>query len=196
MELNQPPSGYEPPALTDELRPRVRLQKQANRCEYIRFERKLYNGSIVKNKIIQLLHRVATLAQRFSDLRFVGQVIFVIIVLLVSFSGVKYIQVNYSLQRQIGSLRQQNSLQRLKNDNQKLQNEYYKSKQYLELAARQNYPLAAPGEKELDVPKTVAESYVADLPHEPVEQVADSKPAVHQQNFQAWIDFFLHRNAN
>ena len=150
----------------------------------------------MKNKIKNLLHRIGATAQRFSDLRFVGQVIFVIIVLLVSFSGVKYIQVNYSLQRKISALKQQNDVQRLKNENQKLQNEYYKSKQYLELAARQNYALAAPGEKELDVPSTVAESYVADLPHDSVEQVADVRPVVHRQNFQAWIDFFLHRNAN
>ena len=150
----------------------------------------------MKNKIKNLLHRIGATAQRFSDLRFVGQVIFVIIVLLVSFSGVKYIQVNYSLQRKISALKQQNDVQRLKNENQKLQNEYYKSKQYLELAARQNYALAALGEKELDVPSTVAESYVADLPHDSVEQVADVRPVVHRQNFQAWIDFFLHRNAN
>ena len=150
----------------------------------------------MKDKIKNLLHRVASLAQRFSDLRFVGQVIFVIIVLLVSYSGVKYIQVNYSLQRQISSLKQQNDVQRLRNENQKLQNEYYKSKQYLELAARQNYALAAAGEKELDVPSTVADSYVADLPHDAAAQVADAQPMVHQQNFQAWIDFFLHRNAN
>ena len=187
--MNQPPSGYEPPALTDELRPLTDESISDLSESYIMV-------LSMKNKIKILLHRIAGLAQRFSDLQFVGQVIFVIIVLLVSYSGVKYIQVNYSLQRQISSLKQQNDVQRLKNENQKLQNEYFKSKQYLELAARQNSPLAAPGERELDVPKTVANSYVADIPYDSPAKVIVAQPVVHQQNFQAWIDFFLHRNAN
>ena len=42
--------------------------------------------------------------QRLSDLRFAGQVLFVIIVLLISWSGIKTIQTNYGLQKQISSL--------------------------------------------------------------------------------------------
>src|SRR4051812_21173169 len=102
--------------------------------------------------------------QRLSDIRFAGQLGFVVIILLVSWSGVKTIQTNYELQKQISTLNQQNSVQKLTNSNQALQNEYYKSKQYLELAARQNFGLAMPGEKEVLVPQTVALSYTVDLP--------------------------------
>src|SRR5580658_9877742 len=86
---------------------------------------------------------------RLNDIRFVGQLVFVLIVLMISWSGVKSIQTNYQLQKQITALKEQNNVQQLQNDNLKLQNQYYNSKQYLELSARQNFGLAAPGEKEL-----------------------------------------------
>src|SRR5665213_2340875 len=98
-----------------------------------------------KDKIIFYLHRL-------GDIRFAGQVIFVVIVLLISWSGVKSIQANYGLQKQISALKQQNALQKLQNDNLALQNQYYNSNQYLELSARQSFGLAAPGETEVVVP--------------------------------------------
>ena len=39
--------------------------------------------------------------QRLNDIRFTGQVLFVVLVLLISWSGVKTIQSNYGLQKQI-----------------------------------------------------------------------------------------------
>jgi len=150
----------------------------------------------MKHKLEQYAHRSAAEIQRFSDPRFVGQVVFVVIVLLVSWSGIKSIQTNYTLQKQIGALRQQNDLQELKNENLKLQNNYYNSAQYLELAARQNFPLAAPGEKEITVPDSVAATYVSSLPDDPKPDASSSKPAVQESNLQSWINFFLHRSQN
>jgi cell division protein FtsB len=150
----------------------------------------------MKNKLEQLTHRVAADLQRFSDPRFVGQIVFVIIVLLVSWSGIKSIQSNYSLQKQISALNQQNDLQRLKNENLKLQNNYYNSSQYLELSARQNFPLAAPGEKEIIVPDTVAASYASGLPDPKPASSGTSAPEIQQSNIQSWVNFFLHRSSN
>ncbi|MDB5177603.1 MAG: hypothetical protein JWN75_1271 [Candidatus Saccharibacteria bacterium] len=133
---------------------------------------------------------------RLSDVRVLGQIVFVVIVLLISWSGVKVIHANYQLQQQIVRLQQENEVQRLKNENQKLKNEYYNSPQYLELAARQNFGLAAPGEKELLVPKAVA------LAHVPAQAVIEqdagragnaSKKIFYARNIEAWIDFFFHR---
>lgn len=130
---------------------------------------------------------------RFNDLQFAGQVLFAVIVLLISWSGAKAVQANYSLQKQIAALRQQNTVQQLANNNLKLQNEYYNSNQYLELSARQNFGLAQPGEKEILVPKQVAMAYTINVPSPGVK----APPAVHmpayQQHLQAWLDFFLHR---
>ena len=128
------------------------------------------------------------------DIRNVGLLVFVIIVLLISWSGIKSIQTNYALQKQISQLRQENDVQSLRDTNMTLQNQYYGTDQYLEVTARQNFGLGAAGETELLVPKAVAIAHTVD----PAQIVAATKTnvpnqPVWQQNFQAWMDFFLHR---
>ncbi len=145
-----------------------------------------------KSKIKQYAEIAYTYVNRLRDLRFAGQVLFVVIVLLVSWSGVKAINSNYSLEKQISTLQQQNAIQVLENNNLKLQNQYYNSNQYLELSARQNFGLAAPGETELIVPQNVALSYTAPEPKPPASKPTSKQP-FYVRNFQAWIDFFLHR---
>ncbi|MBC7546370.1 septum formation initiator family protein [Candidatus Saccharibacteria bacterium] len=134
--------------------------------------------------------KVTDFAKRFQDIRFLGQLVFVVIVLLVSWSGIKTIQANYELQKQISGLRQQRDLQQLTNNNLRLQDEYYKSDQYLELSARQNFGLAAAGEKELIVPEKVALAYTT--PTTTKLDMTIAKTA-HRSNPQAWFDFFMHR---
>ena len=121
--------------------------------------------------------------------------VFVVIVLLISWSGIKTIQTNYGLQRQIASISQQNSVQKLENDNLALKNDYFKSNQYLDVAARQNFGLAAPGEKLIVVPESVALSNTIDIPTNAPDAATKAKQPVYQRNFQSWVDFFLHRQA-
>jgi len=136
---------------------------------------------------------VVDLINRLNDVRFLGQVIFGVIVLLISWSGVKAIQTNYNLQKQIAALEQQNQVQKLANENLKLQNQYYNTNQYLELSARQNFSLAAPNETEILVPKSVAYANTVDLGAPTTKATsADARPA-YARNAQAWLDFFLHR---
>lgn len=140
--------------------------------------------------IEQYQKQIGTYIERVQDVRFVGQVVFVVIVLLISWSGVKSIQTNYALQQQITGLKQQNSLQELANDNLRLSKDYYESDQYLELSARQNFGLALPGEKQVVVPKNVALSKLTDIP---VPQQAAPPVLKERNNFEAWVDFFLYR---
>lgn len=137
------------------------------------------------------LQRVLDIAGRFRDIRFTGQVVFACIVLLISWSGVKTIQTNYQLQKQISALRQQNAVASLKNQNAALQNQYFKTNDYLELSARQNFGLGRPGEQELLVSKDVAYKYA------PAVSVINTSAAPvasgHSSNFQAWVNFFLNR---
>lgn len=141
--------------------------------------------------------KVTSFVQRLGDVGFLGQVLFVILVLLISWSGIKTIQSNYGLQKQITSLNQQNSLQKLQNDNLALNNQYFNSNQYLELSARQNFGLAVAGEKELVVPQSVALAHTVDLPTTKPPEAKIKLPA-YQRNFESWVNFFLHRpnNAN
>ncbi len=136
-----------------------------------------------------------TLWQAARDVRVAGLLGFLVIVLLISWSGVKVIQSNYGLQKQISELRQENNVQQLANNNLQLQNDYLNSNQYLELSARQNLGLGAPGETELLVPDSVALKHVLNLPSSSSSVAAP--PAMHQstiqRNLSAWIDFYLHR---
>ncbi len=138
--------------------------------------------------------KISHFLNRMSDVRFSTQVLFVIIVLLISWSGVKSIQANYGLQKQINELDQQNKISQMENDNLRLQNEYYKSNQYLELSARRNFGLAAPGEKVIVIPQSVALAYVANVKLDNNQQDGSSKKTAIQNNAQSWLNFFLNRN--
>lgn len=142
----------------------------------------------------QYQQQASGLIARLQDVRLIGQVAFVVIVLLISWSGVKSIQTNYALQKQITGLSQQNDLQKLANNNLQLGNDYYKSNQYLELSARQNFGLAAVGEKEIVVPKAVALSKTSDIPVP--SRLSVQTASRERNNFEAWINFFLHRANN
>ena len=118
----------------------------------------------MQDKLRQYQELAWQFAQRFQDVKFAGVMLFVLIVLLISWSGVKAIQTNYDLQKQIAAAQQQNQLQALTNTNLQLENQYYNTDTYLDLSARQNFGLAAPGEKEILVPKQVADTYTTALP--------------------------------
>ncbi len=149
----------------------------------------------VKTRLQTLKNRLLSNIQRMSDPRFAGQVVFVVIVLLVSWSGLKAIETNYGLQKQITALNQQNTLQKLQNDNLALQNDYFNSNQYLELSARQSFGLASPGEKEIIVPASVAQKYEVNLPTLTQPSTTKTKQPAYQRNFESWVNFFMHRQA-
>lgn len=132
-----------------------------------------------------------------KDLRVVGLLVFLVIVLLVSWSGVKAIETNYGLQKQISALKQENNVKKLANENLRLENDYFETPQYLEVAARQDFGLAAPGEIVLNVPRSVAMSFTVDLPKtEVADEAPKTKQPAYQRNFQAWMDFLLHRRSD
>jgi cell division protein FtsB len=134
-------------------------------------------------------------AEQLRDVRVIGVLFFLIVLLLITWSGVKAIDSNYALQKQISQLHQQNTVQQLSNTNLKLQNSYYNSSQYLELAARQDFGLAAPGETVLVVPHNVAIAHTVVLAQDTTaaSKKNTAKIPAYQRNFQAWMNFFLHR---
>lgn len=131
--------------------------------------------------------------QILTDTRVLGLIAFGIIAVLVTWSGVKSIQTNYDLQKQISKLNQENNVKRLENTNLELRNEYYKSDQFLELAARRQFGKAAPGETLINVPKNVALSYTTQIKAEENKIESKSNKPKYQQNIEAWFKFFLHQ---
>ena len=134
---------------------------------------------------------------QFRDVRAVGLLLFVVIVLLISWSGVKVIDTNYRLQKQISEYDQQVQVQKLTNTNLKLQNQYFQTDQYLDISARQNFGLAAPGETVINVPASVALAHTVNLKDDEQVQTrkTKAKQPAYQRNFQAWMNFLFHRQA-
>jgi cell division protein FtsB len=141
------------------------------------------------------IFRTSKAVRMLTDIKGVGLIIFGVIVLLVSWSGVKVIQTNYDLQKQISGMQQQNDVQTLENNNLKLKNQYLKTDQYLELAARQHFNKALPGEKLLVVPKSIALQHTVDVP-KPSDAASQSANSPTERNFNAWLDFFFHRQSS
>ncbi len=135
-------------------------------------------------------------AKQLADIRNIGLYVFGIVILAITWSGAKTVQNNYELQKKISTLKQQNTVLWLQNSNTYLQNQYYKTDQYLELSARQNLGLAAPGEQVLLVPNDVAMRYVNPSLNKPFGtqkiSVAE-KRGKHIKNLEAWRDFLLGR---
>jgi len=130
----------------------------------------------------------------FQDVRALGIVMFLIIALLISWSGIKVIETNYRLQKEIARLQQETEIKKLENRNLALENKYFETDEYLELEARRNFGLAAPGETVLVVPKQVAMKYT--VPEEesgnPLVVKETHKPRW-QQNIDDWMKFLLHK---
>ena len=152
-------------------------------------------GGSMHEKLKHYQEKAETYLDQLHDVRVIGLLSFAVMILLISWSGVKAIDTNYKLQKQISQLEQQNAVQELANNNLKLTNQYYNTDQYLELSARQNFGLAKPGETELIVPASVAMAHTITVTSSQETQAAQNKakqPA-YQRHFQAWINFFLHR---
>ncbi|MEK7603462.1 MAG: septum formation initiator family protein [Patescibacteria group bacterium] len=128
------------------------------------------------------------------DIRVVGLLVFTGLVFLVSWSTVNVIQSNYDLQKKVVRLQRQNEVTDLENQTLKLRNEYLKTDQYLELTARRQFGLAAPGEKLVLVPKSVALRYAPSPAEKPAEnQTAETDKPLYQRNFEAWMEFFFRK---
>jgi cell division protein FtsB len=132
-----------------------------------------------------------------SDVRMLGLVVFTILALLVTWSGIKVVQTNYELQKQMSAMQQKNEVSKLKNSNLALKNQYYETDQYLELAARRQYNKGLPGEKLLIVPKSVALAHTVEvkIPQPEVKNASalENEGPWYESNFNAWLEFLFRR---
>lgn len=136
--------------------------------------------------------RVKAIIAGLKDVRVIGLLAFGAIAILVTWSGINDIQQNYKLQQQIVQLEQEITIQQLENENLAFKNEYYETDQYLELQARRQFGLAAPGETVLTVPDRVALEHSVPLPEETTAAtIAEPEKPQYVQNLQAWADFLF-----
>ena len=93
------------------------------------------------------------------------------------------IQQNFLLQQEVDSLDQQIAFQELQNQTLQFENQYYGSKEYLEISARTHLNKANAGEKLLILPtNTVSDAPAAESSVTPIEK---------RTNFQQWLYFLF-----
>ena len=147
------------------------------------------------DKIKSLKH--SRYLETLNDVRTLGLVVFAIVALLVTWSGIKVVQTNYDLQKQISAMQQQNDVRRLENSNLALSNQFLETDQYLELTARKQFNKALPGEKLLIVPRKVALAHTVDVPAttDPEDtglSIEETGPW-YERNFNAWVEFLFRK---
>lgn len=147
-----------------------------------------YNMRVIDRKKIQ----------KIMDPRNIGLYIFAIIILAITWSGMKTIQSNYQLQKQIATLKQQNAILDLENQNSALQNQYLQTDQYLDLAARQDLGLAAPGEQIMLISHQVTLKYYDEAlaPKTTTSPSSADTRSKYIKNLEDWRDLLLGRNIN
>jgi hypothetical protein len=64
----------------------------------------------------------------------------------------------------------------------------------MEVTARENLGLGVPGETELLVPNDVAMAYTVSQPSTGAATFVAPRQAAWQRHFEAWMNFFLHRD--
>lgn len=131
-----------------------------------------------------------------SDVRSIGLIVFAIIVLIVTWSGIKVVQTNYDLQKQISVMKQENDIKKIENSNLSLKNKYLETDQYLELVARKQYNKALPGETMVIVPKAVALANSVEINEnkDTNEKInLENDGSKFERNYNSWLEF-LFRN--
>lgn len=191
MELNHLPSGYEPPALTDELQPRLRHYSAV-----ISVGLYAYSGIIAKAS-----HKLDTM-QKINIRKFIYHVrhkylTFNNLVILTAFliaagwvwGSLQVMQRNYGLQKEVDFKRRELQLAELQKQSLELQQRYYQTDEYRELAAREALGLVMPGEKLLILP---ANSQAAkDADKKPASANVATTPQDTTSNMEQWLNFLF-----
>lgn len=88
---------------------------------------------------------------------------------------------NYALQKELDDKYRQLQLAELESASLEIEQKYYKTREYQDLAARKNLGLVMPGERVLILPATTAKASSA--------QTATTQTVVKQSNFSQWMRF-------
>ena len=104
-----------------------------------------------------------------------------------AWGSLQVMQRNYALQREVDYKKRQLQLAELQKENLRLQNKFYQTDEYKELALRDSLGLVMPGEKLLILPENSAEAKAAD---KEATQTADAT-VQETSNLEQWLNFLF-----
>ena len=178
MESNHLPSGYEPPALTDELQPRYQGSIAYLRGIGYTIEQKNMKNRQLHRLIYRVRHHYLTINNAVVALA-------VIVAIGWVWGSLGVMQRNYTLQRTLRLREQELALTELQVRSLELEGLYYQTEEYQELAVRNRLGLAKPGEKMVILPKR------DETPTAATAVAATATPDDQPSNTAQWLLFFL-----
>ena len=104
-----------------------------------------------------------------------------------AWGSLQVMQRNYALQREVDYKKRQLQLAELQKANLRLQNKFYQTDEYKELALRDSLGLVMPGEKLLILPENSAEAKAAD---KAATQTTDTT-VQETSNLEQWLNFLF-----
>ena len=102
-----------------------------------------------------------------------------------TWSTINVLAKNYDLERQVEQARLDAEIMNIQNENLRLEQEYFKTNEYMELAARKLLSKAQPGEHLVILPRA----------EEEVSKTNMATPIVEKSNFEQWADFLFGRRS-
>lgn len=140
------------------------------------------------------IQRIQKLTYHFKNRYLTMENVVITIALIIAagwaWGSISMMQRNYGLQRDIDTQKRDAQLAELEVTNLQYQQNYYKSDEYKDLAAREHLGLASPGEKVLILPR----NSVAAMKDSTI--VTTSAPVVDEpSNLEQWMGFLFGGNA-
>ena len=114
-----------------------------------------------------------------------------VIALSLSWNTIKVIERNYSLEQEVDSLEEEVAILQLENQNLKFNIEYFKTDDYLEVAAKEEFNKRAPGEHVAVFEKDEFQPTQTSLTQQATTRQGDEQAPDYQENFNAWWDFLF-----
>ncbi len=139
---------------------------------------------MAKSKVSNVVSKLSVL-RSLATPEVIGALVVAVTIIAVMINTTDVILKNYKLEREVKVAEQKVAIAQLEVDSQRLQNQYYQTDAYLEIAARKQQSKGLPGERLVIVPKAVALEYV----DEPKADEIVDEPQEELSNFQKWQRF-------
>lgn len=142
--------------------------------------------------VIKPVKRTILASRELLRTEILAGVVIAVTIIAVSYNTSNVILQNYRLEKDVREAQQKVSIAELELESQRLQNEYYKTDAFLEIAARKQLSKGLPDEKLVIVPKSVALALVPqteDISTTQTTRPSEDLSSEDLNNFEKWIKF-------